>query len=170
MYFFVFCLFFLGTFFFFQICEKTRERWREKGRASIRLIKYHWNTNFIHNTYTNLQFEKGVVANLFNGAVARRMGRPAGCGICSCIDNKLITKVKTAIGLDRCRLLISGECVRLCVRMRLCVCVYGCWWVGAGWLGGWVAGWVDRRVGVRVCVYVCVCVCWCWCTCVRVCV
>jgi len=54
------------------------------------------------------KFQTGLVANLFNGAVARRMGRPAGCGICSCIDNTIITKVKTAIGLDQTRLLISG--------------------------------------------------------------
>ena len=84
----------------------------------------HTHHTHTHNTHTNLQFEKGVVANLFNNAVARRMGRTATCGICSCIDNLLITKVKTAIGLDRCRLLISGECVRL--RLRVCVWVRAC--------------------------------------------
>jgi long-subunit acyl-CoA synthetase (AMP-forming) len=49
----------------------------------------------------------GLVANIFNSAVARRMGRP-GCAICSCLDNKIINLVKKKLGLANVRLLISG--------------------------------------------------------------
>eukprot|EP00286_Rhodomonas_abbreviata_P027977 CAMPEP_0181305632 /NCGR_PEP_ID=MMETSP1101-20121128/9842_1 /TAXON_ID=46948 /ORGANISM="Rhodomonas abbreviata, Strain Caron Lab Isolate" /LENGTH=779 /DNA_ID=CAMNT_0023411579 /DNA_START=176 /DNA_END=2515 /DNA_ORIENTATION=+ len=50
----------------------------------------------------------GLKGKLLSGAVARRMGKPAGCGICACLDNTIIKKVGLAIGLDRVRLLISG--------------------------------------------------------------
>jgi long-chain acyl-CoA synthetase len=54
----------------------------------------------------------GIVAALFNNAVARKMGHPEEavdmCSCCSCLDNTILNKVKTAAGLNNVRLLISG--------------------------------------------------------------
>lgn len=54
-----------------------------------------------------------IVKSLFWGAVNRKLGyvmEEAGscCGCCSCLDNTILGKVKSAAGLDRVRLLISG--------------------------------------------------------------
>jgi len=57
----------------------------------------------------------GLVAKLLNGAIDRRRGvhdperlASAGCGCCACLDNKLLGKLRTKMGLDRVRMMISG--------------------------------------------------------------
>ncbi|EKX39018.1 hypothetical protein GUITHDRAFT_154544 [Guillardia theta CCMP2712] len=50
----------------------------------------------------------GLKKKLFWGAMNRRMKKPAGCGICSFLDNTVLGKVKKIAGLDRVRLIVCG--------------------------------------------------------------